>query len=318
MAKIADFGTTTVVRETIHVTCVSMSPNWCAPEYLYSPNDPKPSADVWSVGMVLYEMCTGTVPFNEGQEQLGSEHQWRLNAAKVTKRLLDGERPRLPATVDPQCARWMAKCWLPAPSRDAPVPAASAAAPVPEVRIEAKALHEEVKASLTRECQVCDVSCLLGRGGAQCEAGAHVRCCNCLQRLVDDSLFEGPIRPNGALPCKCGVYPLTSFRDLLPAALADRWLRATTVQEFVAGEQAQRDRRRDMAPVDREVERIQRKVLACACPHCSSKFLYEGANECLVRGNGFVAGNPAGLTLSIIGAQLSTQHMRMEILRLLL
>ncbi len=55
VAKIADFGTTQAVRDTIHMTKVALSPNWSAPEYLKDTAVPKPAADVWSAGMVRWE-----------------------------------------------------------------------------------------------------------------------------------------------------------------------------------------------------------------------------------------------------------------------
>jgi serine/threonine protein kinase len=257
VAKVADFGTTKVVRETIHLTSVALSSNWCCPEYLKDASSPKPAADVWSLGMVLYEMCTGAVPYEiEGKvEQPG----------QVMVRVLGGELPVLPDTVEPLCSKWMTSCWL----REAE-------------RITAHTLHGEIKAAMSRDCLVCDSSFLLGRGGAQCDAGKHWRCSCCLQQLVEDALADGLVRADGALVClNCGHYALASFRELLPKALCARWQGAATVQDFVAGEQALRERRRAMQPVNREVERIQRKLLGCACPHCGELFAYEGANHCL-------------------------------------
>jgi hypothetical protein len=97
----------------------------------------------------------------------------------------------------------------------------------------------------------------MGRGGAQCAAGVHIRCTACLQTAVEDALADCAVRTDGALVCGCsgggGVFAHPAFRDLLPVALNDRWMRTTTVQDFLAGEIALREHRKSLNPVDGEV-----------------------------------------------------------------
>jgi serine/threonine protein kinase len=220
VAKIADFGTTKVVRETVYMTKLALSPNWCAPEYLRETQSPKPSADVWSVGMVLYEMCTGTVPYE------GSGHKGDVPSLEVVSRVLRGELPTVAPSVDSKCAEWMAKCWLPANDR-----------------ITAKSLHSAVKEALTRKCNLlCTDSFLLNRGGFQCGAGKHFRCVSCLQDELSDALADGRVQLDASLQCrKCSEYgdgtpfAAEAFRDVISPALWDHWYRACTEQNYKVG-----------------------------------------------------------------------------------
>ncbi len=261
VAKIADFGTTKAVRDTIHMTKVALTPNWCAPEYLRDPQAPQPAADVWSVGMVLYEMCTNSVPYERSADKQQQQQAWQ-----VLGRIRDGELPLLPTTVDAQCAQWMDECWLPAPTR-----------------ITAKQLYDDVAAALMQECQVCFAPFLLNRGGVQCASLRHLRCTACLQDELEQALGEARTQPDTSLPCTAcnsvgfqSRFAADSFRDLVPLALWDRWHRACTEQNYRATEQAERERRRNMTTVERKVDRIQRKILNLACPHCDTPAVYAG------------------------------------------
>ncbi len=280
VAKIANFGTTKAMRDTIHMTKVAFLPNWCAPEYLKDPQSPQPSADVWSLGMVLFEMCTGTVPYEAGSGMGAAEKQDQQHASQVIAQVLSNALPKLPS-IDPQCVQWMAGCWK-----------------GPTERSTAQQLHESVKKALTRDCNMCcSSSFLLNRGGVACGAGKHFRCTGCLQDALEDALGEGHVLPDGALMCaecdrfgKGTLFAAEAFRDLIAPALWDRWYRASTEQNYKAGQQAERERRRQMSPVDRELDRIQRKLLNVACPHCDALFDYTGgclALNCPAQGCGW-------------------------------
>ena len=66
--KIADFGIAKLVgeaREELTLTATGMAvgtPNYMAPEQLEHPQDVDPRADIYSPGVVFYEMLTGKLP----------------------------------------------------------------------------------------------------------------------------------------------------------------------------------------------------------------------------------------------------------------
>ncbi len=82
----------------------------------------------WPCLQVLFEMCVGSVPYEDDQHPA-------QKPAQVMVRVLSGELPLVPATVEPLCAAWMQKCWLESANR-----------------ITASHLHAELKAALTKEC----------------------------------------------------------------------------------------------------------------------------------------------------------------------
>jgi len=64
-AFVADFGIATILNSARHLTQTGAflaSPGYCSPEQLKG-GDVGPHSDLYSVGMVLYEMLTGTAPF---------------------------------------------------------------------------------------------------------------------------------------------------------------------------------------------------------------------------------------------------------------
>jgi serine/threonine-protein kinase len=89
VAKITDFGLALVqdrsrltVPGTVMGTMTTMAPEQLRAE------DADPRTDVWALGVVLYEMCTGRLPFV------------RADAVKLTKAILE-EDPLKPSTVHP-------------------------------------------------------------------------------------------------------------------------------------------------------------------------------------------------------------------------
>lgn len=65
--KLADFGLSNVMRDGIFLYSSCGSPNYAAPELIIGKVYNGTSIDIWSSGVILYAMLTGTLPFDEDQ-----------------------------------------------------------------------------------------------------------------------------------------------------------------------------------------------------------------------------------------------------------
>ncbi len=64
-AKLSDFGSSKEMRSTYRDTLVRVTRQWSAPETLAAMSIISAPSDVWSFGMLIYEMATGKVPYAE-------------------------------------------------------------------------------------------------------------------------------------------------------------------------------------------------------------------------------------------------------------
>lgn len=101
-AKLCDFGLSTKQAKGI-----SGTPFWLAPEYLRGETQYNATCDMYSVGIILYEIYSRKNPY-EGED-------FRDVMRKVCNRRLN-KRPDLPATAPPKIADLMKKCWSPDPN----------------------------------------------------------------------------------------------------------------------------------------------------------------------------------------------------------
>lgn len=104
-AKLTDFGLAKVKMETLSITkSVVGTPQWMSPEVLEnSPIDEK--SDIYSYGMVLYEIVTNSLPFST------------LNLIQIiTEVLFKKNRPIIPDDCDICFRELMTACWNATPS----------------------------------------------------------------------------------------------------------------------------------------------------------------------------------------------------------
>ena len=65
--KLADFGLSNTMKDGIFLYSSCGSPNYAAPELINGKHYNGAAIDIWSSGVILYTLLTGTLPFNEKQ-----------------------------------------------------------------------------------------------------------------------------------------------------------------------------------------------------------------------------------------------------------
>jgi serine/threonine protein kinase len=99
-AKIMDFGLAKVVEEVRnHTTVVSGTPYYMSPEQTLGKNVDH-RTDLYSLGVSIFEMATGTLPFTEGN--LPYHH---VHTAPPNPREFNSEIPEVLAAIIERCLR---------------------------------------------------------------------------------------------------------------------------------------------------------------------------------------------------------------------
>ncbi|XP_031564782.1 fibroblast growth factor receptor 2-like isoform X2 [Actinia tenebrosa] len=101
--KVTDFGMAKdVSNDDIYVRTTEgrLPVKWTAIEALTGSGEYTTKSDVWSFGVVLYEICT-----------IGAEPYAGLNGKEIPQRLDDGYRMPRPGHVDPELYDVMTSCW---------------------------------------------------------------------------------------------------------------------------------------------------------------------------------------------------------------
>ncbi|XP_024542701.1 serine/threonine-protein kinase HT1-like [Selaginella moellendorffii] len=95
--RIADFGVSrpNFISSQIEAVSIQGTRNFMAPEVWSGENYTK-KADVYSYGMLIYQLVTGNVPFEDGMDM---------------EQVLRGERPEVPATCPEFLSQLMRECW---------------------------------------------------------------------------------------------------------------------------------------------------------------------------------------------------------------
>ncbi|KAL6076589.1 Constitutive triple response 4 [Balamuthia mandrillaris] len=103
--KVADFGLSklTVTGNTLNSKVGSL--NWCAPEILLQNMPYTDKADIYSFGMVLWELLTHEAPF------------YGLHPLQIVRAIDQGKLPDIPKTCPPDYAKLISDCWEKDPNK---------------------------------------------------------------------------------------------------------------------------------------------------------------------------------------------------------
>jgi serine/threonine-protein kinase len=114
--RLIDFGIARFVDERLpaptHDTFVTGTPEYVAPEVARGER-PTPAADVYAIGVMLYELVTGVAPFNGANAGAIMSRKVEIDAVRMSRR-----RPELaiPGEIDALVARMLARNPLDRPS----------------------------------------------------------------------------------------------------------------------------------------------------------------------------------------------------------
>uniref|UniRef100_A0A6B2LF92 Protein kinase domain-containing protein n=1 Tax=Arcella intermedia TaxID=1963864 RepID=A0A6B2LF92_9EUKA len=101
-AKVADFGLSKIkLAESQNVSFTMGSIAWMAPEVIENASNFTRASDVYSYGIILWEMCTGEDPCPRDIQP--------VHFAKLV--LESGYRPEIPPTVSPKWKALIETCW---------------------------------------------------------------------------------------------------------------------------------------------------------------------------------------------------------------
>jgi serine/threonine protein kinase/Ran GTPase-activating protein (RanGAP) involved in mRNA processing and transport len=267
-AKLADFGTSKqACCDTYRDTKIALTFQWSAPELLCTMPRITTACDIWSFGMLMFEMLTGSVPF-EGVET----HQ-------LVQTISSGVLPKVPVGVNPELVALMHDCWNQDQAK----------------RPSATALKSAIGDLMAVSCCSCGQSMALTKG-LFCNRANLFLCSLCVPESVSANLRSRTIRSDGGLEIGAGesktLFELQSFRHLLGKDLLTAWLKAQEdatemeVQRRLEVELEREKRKWDAMSADARVaDCILFDVLPCRCPKCKSRLVYEGGCFALTCGS---------------------------------
>jgi tRNA A-37 threonylcarbamoyl transferase component Bud32 len=98
--KLSDLGETRLSNTKIEAKELPTNINWSAPEVLNGNGQVHTSADIWGLSLVMYEILTGTVPFD-----LPEYRSLQLN--EFALKLKQGLRPEIPQDIKEGKYKWI-------------------------------------------------------------------------------------------------------------------------------------------------------------------------------------------------------------------
>jgi len=104
--KIADFGMSRMSAEDTTMTLGVGTPIWMAPELMRREEKYTEKVDIYSYGLMLWEMVANDVPFKE------------LNQMQLLMEVaVNNKRPPIPANCDPLVGQLIQDCWQKDPTK---------------------------------------------------------------------------------------------------------------------------------------------------------------------------------------------------------
>jgi hypothetical protein len=252
-AKLSDFGSSKEVRNTYRDTLVRVTRQWSAPETLADEQKITAACDVWSFGMLMYEMLTGKIPPDDVPER------------DLLVRIARGGTPSVQG-LDERLVAVMRQCWQLDPTK----------------RPSATQLVALIGELTKRKCLVC-ASFFGLTSGVLCSKEEAFLCNECVGATMESALkTDSAWRPDGALTWWDTVFELSRMRLAVSAELFERWqaaqLRAKERQVREACRaQMEEERRRwdEMGAVERAVGVVLNNILPFSCPKCRGKLDYD-------------------------------------------
>ena len=99
-AKWTDFGISKNLEEQQTITKGQGTLPWTAPEIMRGERHYTEKADIYSYGILLWELATGQIPY-----------QSMLNAFQLCENVIQGQRPPIPETMPDDLKQLMISCW---------------------------------------------------------------------------------------------------------------------------------------------------------------------------------------------------------------
>jgi hypothetical protein len=247
---------------------MALTLQWCAPVMLTSMPKYGNACDIWSFGMLMYEMVTGCIPF-EG-----------VATHKLVQSITEGKVPEVSAEIKPELAHLMQRCWDHEPDK----------------RPSSAELVSAIGDLMAVTCSGGCLGTVILTKTVLCIREKSFLCFSCVVDAVGSNLQSRRMRSDGGLEIgndgNKAVFDLQSFRDLLSNELLIAWLKGhgevieTAVRLRLEVELEHEKRKWDAMSTDARIaDCIVFDVLPCRCPKCRERLIYEGGCFALTRGS---------------------------------
>ena len=252
-AKLSDFGSSKEKRNTHRETLVRVTRQWSAPETIADVPKIAPACDIWSFGMLVWEMLTGRVPHDNVPER------------DLLSRIAKGGTPSVEG-IDERFAAILQKYWQVDPTK----------------RSSATELVAEIGALMRRDCCSCFSPFPL-TSGVTCSVEEAFLCNGCVTEAMTSALKSGSAwRSDGALVLGRSHFELSRIRHAVGKELFEQWqtaqLRAKekeVTESLKAAMEGERGRWNEMGAAERAAAAILNEVLPFSCPNCKGKLDYD-------------------------------------------